>query len=152
MMAVLRAGASTPIAGTVAIAMPSDLESLVGSLPSIPAGIRDLVASSPWADMLGAVVRELSPVSHVHAEMPPALLIHGTEDRVVPFAQSEKFCRAARQVGARCELQPVHGAGHGIRWWNDARWISRMVAWLEGLGAPAASKKSPAVLPAGSRR
>jgi dipeptidyl aminopeptidase/acylaminoacyl peptidase len=62
--------------------------------------------------------------------MPATLLIHGTEDRVVPFTQSEKFCLAARRVGASCELCPVVGAGHGMRWWIDTRWTARIVEWL----------------------
>jgi acetyl esterase len=131
MMAVLRAGAAVPVAAFIGIGMPSDLETLANDSPSIPAGIRDAVASSPWADMLGAVVRELSPVNHVHADLPPTLLIHGTADRIVPFEQSEKFCAAARSVHAPCEIQPVRGAGHGIRWWQDVRWIREMIGWLQ---------------------
>jgi acetyl esterase len=131
MMAVLRAGASSPVAAFVGIGMPADLEMLASDSPSIPAGIRNAVASSPWADMLGGVIRELSPVNHVHTDMPATLLIHGTGDRIVPFEQAERFCAAARSVHARCEVHPVRGEGHGIRWWQDTRWTKSMIEWLD---------------------
>ncbi|HET8546961.1 MAG TPA: prolyl oligopeptidase family serine peptidase, partial [Bryobacteraceae bacterium] len=131
MMAVLRAGRATPVAGVAAIAMPSDLVTLARESPSIPAGIRGVAANGPWADMLGAAIRELSPIHQVHRQMPPTLLIHGTADRVVPFAQSERFCEAARRAGAHCEVLAVRGEGHGFRWWSDAQWMRAMIAWLE---------------------
>jgi acetyl esterase/lipase len=131
MMAVLRAGAATPVSAIVGIALPSDLEALAADSPSVPAGWRTALAEGPWADMLAAVIRGLSPIRHVRPDMPPALLIHGTEDRTVPFSQSERFCRAVREVGARCELHALRGAGHGMRWWSDTRWIGPMVEWLQ---------------------
>ena len=131
MMAALRAGGSTPVAAIVAIAMPSDLEALLNSSPSLPAGLTSVVAGKGWASMLAAIARGLSPVNYVRPDMPPSLLIHGTADRVVPFSQSESFCRAAAGAGADCELYPLRGAGHGIRCWTGSRWTNRMTEWLQ---------------------
>ena len=52
--------------------------------------------------------------------MPPFLLIHGTADPLVPFEQSRNMCDRMRAAGASCELLPVEGAGHGMRWWQTS--------------------------------
>jgi dipeptidyl aminopeptidase/acylaminoacyl peptidase len=66
--------------------------------------------------------------------MPPFLLIHGTADSLVPFEQSVEFCNKARKAGGSCELYPVAGGGHGIRWWEAdhlTAYKQHMLAWLE---------------------
>ena len=63
----------------------------------------------------------VSPVAHVHAGAPPFLLLHGTADTVVPYAQSELLAEALRAVGADVRLEPVPGAEHGWDGYPDAR-------------------------------
>lgn len=75
--------------------------------------------------LLGAPVRdapslaaEASPVAHVHGGAPPFQLWHGTADRMVPCAQSERMAAALRAAGAQAEYRPVDGAGH---LWQNVR-------------------------------
>ncbi len=63
-------------------------------------------------------LREASPITYVHKNMPPYLLIHGTEDAAVPFNLSVKMCEKMRQAGASCEVFPVEGAPHGVGPWE----------------------------------
>lgn len=86
-----------------------------------PADLLDFrwLAGSPEAQLLGAQPRDLpaaaaeaSPVRHVRAGAPPFLCVHGTDDAVVPLAQSEKFVAALRAQGVRGDLVPVPGADH----------------------------------------
>jgi acetyl esterase/lipase len=67
----------------------------------------------------------VSPVAHVHAGAPPFLLLHGTGDTVVPFAQSELLADALEAVGADVRLEPVLGAQHGWDGYPDADAIVR---------------------------
>ena len=60
------------------------------------------------------IARAASPLTHLTADDPPILTVHGTADGVVPIAQAEEFDAAARRVGARHELVRVEGAGHGF--------------------------------------
>lgn len=53
-----------------------------------------------------------SPITHVDADAPPALLCHGTADRVVPFEQSERFAAALDDAGVPVERLTIEGAGH----------------------------------------
>jgi acetyl esterase/lipase len=59
-----------------------------------------------------AFARLASPLHNVHPDAPPFLLVHGTEDDIVPFAEAVSFAEALRAQGVRCDLLPVQGAGH----------------------------------------
>jgi len=58
---------------------------------------------------------EAGPLHWVDAADPPFLIIHGTEDRVVPIEQSRLLNEALVNAGVACELVEVEGGGHGIR-------------------------------------
>lgn len=70
-----------------------------------------LLLGGPLAERL-ALARLASPRHNIHAGAPPFLLVHGTEDEIVPFAEAIGFAEALRAVGARCDVLPVEGAGH----------------------------------------
>jgi dipeptidyl aminopeptidase/acylaminoacyl peptidase len=53
-----------------------------------------------------------SPVAYAGPAAPPVLLLHGTADTVVPFAQSERLHAALSAAGASSTLVPVPGAEH----------------------------------------
>ena len=60
----------------------------------------------------GPALADASPVTHVTPDAPPFLLLHGTADWLVPYAQSEQLAAAMTAAGASAELVPVDGAGH----------------------------------------
>jgi acetyl esterase/lipase len=62
--------------------------------------------------LTGDTLADASPVTHVRADSPPFLLVHGTADWLVPYAQSEQLHAALTAAGAPAELVPVEGAGH----------------------------------------
>jgi acetyl esterase/lipase len=57
---------------------------------------------------------QMSPLSHVSADDPPFLLVHGDRDVLVPMEHSEKLRAALATVEVPCELIVVKGAGHGF--------------------------------------
>lgn len=59
-----------------------------------------------------------SPISYVHAEAPPVQIHHGTDDTLVPYAQSVEFVDALRAAGGSVELVTVEGSDH---FWTGAR-------------------------------
>lgn len=94
-------------------------------------------------ERVGADGVEISPVHQVGPGAPPALVMHGTGDRTVPFAQAEAFRAAMADVDARCDLLAYDGRGHGFfnpgRSANDfvttTRAMDRFLAslgWLDG--------------------
>ena len=76
--------------------------------------MRLIPGSTTAADFMGAdptedpdAWRAASPLPHVHARVPPMLLIHGTEDAVVPVTQSRVMFAALRRAGHAPELLEV---------------------------------------------
>jgi len=62
---------------------------------------------------LGGRWQELSPLHHVQAGLPPAIMFHGTADRVAPFVGAQRYTDATLAAGNICEFHPQEGAGHG---------------------------------------
>jgi alpha-L-fucosidase 2 len=141
-MAALRAGPDASVKAVVAFYTPTDLVDLFQHSTFVPAQIRNGVRGTPWESLVLAGLSQLSPIENVRRGMPPFLFIHGTADPLVPFAQSTRMCARMRQEGAACEVYPVEGAGHGIRWWQTStrgshNYKRKMVQWLEQeLGSP----------------
>jgi len=95
-------------------ATPSDFTTGVTSAEGLLLGAR--INARTTADSIeGRLAQEASPVTHVTSDDPPFLLIHGDQDEVVPFEQSERFRDALRKAGVTVELVRVKGAGHGPR-------------------------------------
>ena len=80
----------------------------------------------------------MSPLQNVRKDMPPFLLIHGTDDTLVPLDQSTRMCDRMREVGASCQVYSVKGGRHGLRWWEsgDTAYKHVMIGWLEKHLAP----------------
>jgi acetyl esterase/lipase len=53
-----------------------------------------------------------SPVRYVRPDLPPVLLIHGTEDETVPPSIAREFHTALKQAGAESRLDLMAGVGH----------------------------------------
>ncbi|MFD8389006.1 alpha/beta hydrolase fold domain-containing protein [Streptomyces sp. NPDC059680] len=96
----------------------SDLEPLLAhSMPSLPG---EPPYPNPVHTLLGGPETErrerarlASPVTYAAERgAPPFLLIHGREDQVVPYGQSEALARALRDAGGDVTLRPVEGADH----------------------------------------
>ena len=96
---------------------PTDLESMprpTGASPLaefLPEGV-----ASPEDQVLHGLDEQArsdaSPVNHVTAAAPPFLIVHGTADPLVPYAQSEQLAAALTAAGVPVRLVPVDGAEH----------------------------------------
>ena len=60
-----------------------------------------------------AAILPVSPAAHVDAIKIPILLIHGDEDEIVPFAQSEEMQRILEKSGRKTQLLRLEKEGHG---------------------------------------
>lgn len=76
---------------------------------------------SPESMLLGGPVlerqeaaRQASPVTYASADDPPFLIVHGTDDPLVPYSQAELLYAALKKAGARPLLVKIEGGGHGI--------------------------------------
>jgi acetyl esterase/lipase len=53
-----------------------------------------------------------SPINYASKSAPPTLLIHGTEDSLIPIDQSKRLEKKLREAGAEVSLVPLKGAAH----------------------------------------
>jgi acetyl esterase/lipase len=109
-----------PIAAAVAWFPPVELSDSVGPNTAFPA-----------LDFDPDKVEEVSPLRHVDDGDAPALLMHGTRDRLVPIAASEAMKAAYDEAGIDAEYHVFEGAGHGFQG-DDARRSSELAkAWFD---------------------
>lgn len=57
--------------------------------------------------------RDISPITHVSADDPPTLIIHGDADKVVPIQQAQTFIDKLNETKVTTELVVRPGAAHG---------------------------------------
>ncbi|RPF29931.1 acetyl esterase/lipase [Streptomyces sp. Ag109_G2-6] len=98
----------------------TDLGALLGQPLPMPPAPDGTVFPDPFASLLGGtpqqwpeLARTASPVTYAGgATPPPFLLLHGTEDRLLPYSQSESLAAALKGAGGEVTLVPVEGADH----------------------------------------
>lgn len=104
------------VAGGVASYPVSDLKALTEVTHRFEAHYTDtLVAPNDGSDDSEAVFQRLSPIHRADRITAPLLIFHGTEDQVVPIAQSEALVERIGAVDGAVELVVFEGEGHGFR-------------------------------------
>ncbi|MCL4795391.1 MAG: alpha/beta hydrolase fold domain-containing protein [Bryobacteraceae bacterium] len=95
---------------------PSDLLR-IGDFPS---DIDHNAPDSPESQLIGAPIQQrpdlaakANPIAYITKNAPPFLIVHGDQDRVVPFNQSELLHEALLQAGVESHFIAMRGAGHG---------------------------------------
>jgi acetyl esterase/lipase len=76
--------------------------------------------TDPYSGLIGVPLNAdpakgdaVSPVHFVSKDDPPFLILHGTADPQVPFAQSVELANALKAAGVEATLQRFPGGGHG---------------------------------------
>ena len=59
------------------------------------------------------IAQLVSPLTHVSAETPPILTIHGDADALVPYSHATRLHAALDGAGISNTLHTVPGGGHG---------------------------------------
>jgi acetyl esterase len=135
-MAALNPKPGARVQGVIAFYAPTDLVALARDSTFIPEQLRDSLRGTPFEALLLGGLQQLSPINRISPGAPPFLLVHGTADALVPFAQSQAMCERLIASGSACKLYAIEGGGHGMRWWesshpDEAReYKTVMVQWL----------------------
>jgi len=77
------------------------------------------------------VMRQASPSSYVHKEVPPMLLVHGAEDTVVFIDSTDEFVKKMKSVGADITYLRFEDAGHGVMGQEATKTNPAMYAFFE---------------------
>lgn len=103
---------SSRVSAVVDFYGPTDLKALAAS-GSRPAGpLRLLIGAG--CDELPDRYDAASPITHVSPDDPPTLIFHGTDDALVPVAQSRALANALDAAGVRNRLVVIEHARHGF--------------------------------------
>lgn len=99
---------------------PSDFLSMQAQSPAGDT-LDHNAASSAESLYIGAPLQQdpartaaASPVTYIHAVMPPFLIMQGDQDQVVPYAQSVEFQHLLRKSRVNATIVPIMGAGHSF--------------------------------------
>ena len=63
---------------------------------------------------VGERFKEFSPAHNISADDPPAIVLLGTKDKLIPVAVVERFKSNMKKAGVRCEAVFYAGQGHGF--------------------------------------
>jgi acetyl esterase/lipase len=82
---------------------------------------------------LRQILKRISPISHISADDPPTLILHGDKDELVPIEQAERFIARLEKAGVPAELIVKEGAAHGWAKLDDdmtliANWFDKHLA------------------------
>lgn len=108
---------TTPPGSTIDHDSPNSPESHLIGFDGSGEGIGVLRANQgnsnpPFPEKM-ALVNLANPISHVSADDPTFLMVHGDSDTLVPFRQSIKLLDALTAIEHEAVLMLVPGAGHG---------------------------------------
>jgi acetyl esterase len=106
------------IAAVVSLYGVHDFVSAAIEWKPIPTELYQLFGISSVDATTASTLIKGSPVTYIHRDMPPYLLIHGSKDEDVPYEQSVEMCRDMKAAGARCDLVTVEGGVHGMDHWE----------------------------------
>ncbi len=74
----------------------------------------------------------ISPVYRVSVRTPPTLLLHGTGDKVIAYAQSVSYLERLQAAAVPCELVTMEGANHmEPRLFNSPKYTEEIINFLK---------------------
>ena len=105
---------------------PTDFSRLAASR----AGTSARFGPPPEARLIGGpidgnetAVQAASPIAYVSADTPPFLILHGTDDPLVPISQSELLYAVLQKAGVPSDFYRLKGAGHATaEFFQDETW------------------------------
>lgn len=78
---------------------------------------------------LREIAISIAPIHFVSKDDPPTLVIHGADDKLVPFQQAETFVARLKEAGVEAKLVEKPGAGHG--WPDMLKDVEQFADWFD---------------------
>lgn len=131
-LALCAAGEDERVRGVAAFAASADFDDWAADPKRFLEHAREIgvVRNRPFpedVDAWGRELREIRPLSLIGKIPPrPVLLVHGSDDEVVPLMDARALADAA---DGEVELRVVTGAGHRLR--HDPRAVAVLLGWLD---------------------
>jgi len=103
-------GYSSRVQAVVDLWGAMELSAMWTHTPETIQGITQLVGTSPHThpDLL----RRASPMTYLHKDAPPFLIVHGEQDKLVPVEQSDMLYHALQDAGVQATFLRIPEEGH----------------------------------------
>ncbi len=136
-LSLMIAGAQdSPVSAVVAIAPPTDLANwgkpnFVITEDSQLAQFAPILGINPTVPQndIQALLKQLSPISHINPKYPPTLIVHGDKDTLVPLQQAQVMDQALGKQGIEHKLEVIPGGGHDFNTYNPG--LKKAVEWFQ---------------------
>ena len=99
---------------------PTDFLQMDAHAPPTSQLVHD-APDSPESELIGGPIQDhaelaqrANPIRYITPDDPPFLIVHGDQDRLVPFHQSELLANALQAAGVAMEFRRVEGIGHNF--------------------------------------
>lgn len=112
--------ANIKIAAIIDKYAPSDLKVIVGG--SVKRWLGDNYKNEEF-------IESVSPLYYVNENSPPILIVHGTNDPLVPYQQSIILYDKLNKNGIKTEMIPVEGGNHG-KFSKEERSMIKEKIWI----------------------
>jgi acetyl esterase/lipase len=99
--------------------VPTHVAAVIAFYPPVQLKHPEQALSQPVEALMGPnaspeALDRGSPITYAHKDFPPTLLIHGTDDALVPVDASLEMYRALRRAGGTAELHIYAGQPHAF--------------------------------------
>lgn len=74
----------------------------------------DTVTNPKITNLIDGDPKKISPIHHIRRGLPPMIIFHGTNDRIIPFEDVAYFTKKVQELDNRCELIPFERKGHAF--------------------------------------
>ncbi len=131
-IALLTASTMDRIACAISVSGPTDrLAQIKWLLSGEPGSVRrrtyEELVRIDSRQVTEEFLTKTSPINYLRPNLPPMLLIHGTNDELVNIRQVEDYYERAKSLGNVIELIRVEGMPHTPRGGKDIRVIAKAI-------------------------
>ncbi len=128
----VRGAGETSVAAVVPIYAPHDLELHAKNRNALGPSLSALFNLTELNDDAAKTLRAASATTYLRKGLPPFLLLHGTKDAQVDYAQSVKFREKMVALGNTCDFITIPDGAHGMGGWDKLQpdFKDQFVAWL----------------------
>jgi len=125
------------VSAVVGFAAPIDMVADIARRGGLSPSMQALLDETELSPAAWEKLRQISPLHDVHPDAPPFLLLHGTEDKSVPYAQSLALKEKLEADGVACDLITLKDAQHRLADWKkyDPAYLDKMTDWLKRIEA-----------------